>query len=280
MDPVNIGIIGLGTVGCGVVNVLERNAEEIARRAGRHIVITHGVVRNVNGERGCPTGALTITDDVNQVINNPGLDIIIELVGGLDIPRDIVRRSLANGKHVVTANKALIAVHGNEIFALARKMELIVAFEAAVGGGISIIKVLREGLSGNRINRVVGIINGTSNYILSDMLEEKVTFSRSLSQAQKLGYAEKDPRFDIEGIDAAHKLAILASIAYGIPLQFDDAYIEGISAVTLEDIDYAYELGYRIKHLGLAVRQVDGSELRTHPCLVPKTPIFQEFIRF
>ena len=269
MKPVNIGIIGLGTVGCGVVNVLQRNAEEISRRAGRRIVVTHGVVRDIGRLRQCYTDSFSMTTDPNEVTDHPDIDIVIELIGGVEISRDVVRRSLANGKHVVTANKALIAQHGNEIFELAREQGLTVAFEAAVGGGISVIKVLREGLSGNRINRIAGIINGTSNYILTDMLENDVDFSRSLKEAQRLGYAESDPTFDIEGTDAAHKLAILASIAYGIPLKFDEVYIEGIANITSEDIGYAAELGYRVKHLGLAIRRDDGIELRTHPCLLP-----------
>jgi homoserine dehydrogenase len=270
MKPVNIGIIGLGTVGCGVVNVLHRNAEEISRRAGRRIVVTHGVVRDVNLRRECPTDTLSITTDPSAVTDHPEIDIVVELVGGLEIPLDVVNRSLINGKHVVTANKALIAVHGNEIFNLARKQGLTVAFEAAVAGGISIIKVLREGLAGNCINRIAGIINGTSNFILTDMMENNVDFSESLKAAQRLGYAESDPVFDIDGTDAAHKLAILASIAYGIPLKFNQVYIEGITGITLEDIGYASELGYRIKHLGLAIRRGDGIELRTHPCLIPR----------
>ena len=268
MKPVNIGIIGLGTVGCGVVNVLQRNAEEISRRAGRRILVTHGVVRDMGRLRACQTDAFSMTTDPNEVTDHPDVDIVVELIGGLEISREIVARSLANGKHVVTANKALIAEHGNEIFALARDQGLTVAFEAAVAGGISIIKVLREGLAGNRINRVAGIINGTSNYILTDMLENDVDFTESLKEAQRLGYAESDPTFDLDGTDAAHKLAILASIAYGIPLKFNHVYIEGITNITSEDIGYATELGYRIKHLGLAIRKKDGIELRTHPCLL------------
>jgi homoserine dehydrogenase len=268
MKPVNIGIIGLGTVGCGVVNVLHRNAEEISRRAGRRIVVTHGVVRDIGRPRACDTDAFFMTTDSSEVTDRPDIDIVVELVGGIETSLDVVRRSLATGKHVVTANKALIAEHGNEIFALARDQGLTVAFEAAVAGGISVIKVLREGLAGNRINRVAGIINGTSNFILTDMLENDVEFSESLKEAQRLGYAESDPAFDVEGTDAAHKLAILASIAYGIPLKFDQVYIEGITSVTSEDIGYATELGYRVKHLGLAIRRNYGIELRTHPCLV------------
>jgi homoserine dehydrogenase len=270
MKPVNIGIIGLGTVGCGVINVLQRNAEEISRRAGSHIVVTHAVVRDINRMRACHTDSFAMTTDPKEVTDHPEIDIVVELIGGLGISQDVVQRSLTNGKHVVTANKALIAEHGNEIFALARERGLTVAFEAAVAGGISVIKVLREGLAGNRINWIAGIINGTSNYILTDMVENDVDFSESLLEAQRLGYAESDPAFDINGTDAAHKLAILASIAYGIPLKFDQVYIEGITDVTLADIGYAAELGYRIKHLGLAIRKNDGIELRTHPALVPK----------
>jgi homoserine dehydrogenase len=270
MKPVNIGIIGLGTVGCGVVNVLHRNADEICRRAGRRIEVTHGVVRDINRLRACQTDTFALTTDPNKITDHPDIDIVVELIGGVNISLGIVRRSLTNGKHVVTANKALIAEHGNEIFALARDRGLTVAFEAAVAGGISIIKVLREGLAGNRINRIAGIINGTSNYILTDMFENNNDFSESLKEAQRLGYAENDPAFDIEGTDGAHKLAILASIAYGIPLKFDQVYIEGITSITPDDISYATELGYRVKHLGLAIRKHDGIELRTHPCLVPE----------
>jgi len=270
MKPVNIGIIGLGTVGSGVVRLLHRNAEEISRRAGRSILATHAVVRDTSLARDCPTHLLFLTTNPYDVTDNSEIDIVIELVGGIGFAQDVIQRALENGKHVITANKALIAKHGNEIFSLALNKGLTVAFEAAVGGGISIIKVLREGLSGNFINRIVGIINSTSNYILSDMSENTVELSESLRNAQQLGYAETDPRFDIEGIDAAHKLAILASIAYGIPLQFDRVYIEGISEITSTDIAYADELGYRIKHLGIAVRRSNGIELRAHPCLVKK----------
>ena len=267
MKPVKVGICGLGTVGGGTFNVLQRNAEEISRRAGREIEVAQIAMRTPNPL--CQITGTPITHDVFAVATNPEIDIVIELIGGYTIARDLVLLAIENGKHVVTANKALIAVHGNEIFAKAREKGVIVAFEAAVAGGIPVIKAIREGLSANRINWVAGIINGTGNFILTEMREKGRTFADVLAEAQALGYAEADPTFDVEGIDAAHKLTILASIAFGIPLQFDKAYTEGITKLTTADVNYAEALGYRIKHLGVARRTAAGIELRVHPTLIP-----------
>lgn len=267
MKPVKVGICGLGTVGSGTFNVLKRNAEEIARRAGRGIEVAQIAQRRPNPQ--CDTGSTPITADVLAVADNPEIDVVVELIGGYTLARELVLRAIANGKHVVTANKALIAVHGNEIFAKAREQGVIVAFEASVAGGIPVIKALREGLAANRINWVAGIINGTGNFILSEMREKGRTFPDVLAEAQTLGYAEADPTFDVEGIDAAHKLTILASIAFGIPLQFDKAYTEGITRLTTADVGYAEALGYRIKHLGVARSTDQGIELRVHPTLIP-----------
>lgn len=267
MKPVKVGICGLGTVGGGTFNVLKRNAEEISRRAGRLIEVVQVASRSVNPE--CDTSTTEMVDDVFAIVDNPEIDVIVELVGGETLAKDIVLRAIENGKHVVTANKALIAVHGNEIFARARERGVIVGFEAAVAGGIPVIKAIREGLAGNRINWLAGIINGTGNFILSEMREKGRTFEDVLQEAQALGYAEADPTFDVEGIDAAHKLTILASIAFGIPLQFDKAYTEGIAQLTTADVNYAEALGYRIKHLGMARRTDLGIELRVHPTLIP-----------
>ena len=267
MKPVKVGICGLGTVGSGTFNVLKRNAEEIARRAGRGIEVAQIAQRRPNPN--CDTGSTPITADVLAVADNPEIDVVVELIGGYTLARELVLRAIANGKHVVTANKALIAVHGNEIFAKAREQGVIVAFEASVAGGIPVIKALREGLAANRINWVAGIINGTGNFILSEMREKGRTFPDVLAEAQALGYAEADPTFDVEGIDAAHKLTILASIAFGIPLQFDKAYTEGITRLTTADVGYAEALGYRIKHLGVARSTTQGIELRVHPTLIP-----------
>ena len=268
-DPINIGLVGLGTVGAGTVNVLRRNQVEISRRAGREIRIRSAAVRDLKVPRDCVVDDLTLTSNPFDVTDDPDISLVVELVGGCDIAKEVVLRSLQQGKHVVTANKALIALHGNDIFQTAHERGLMVAFEAAVAGGISIIKVIREGLSGNRIDRIVGIINGTSNYILTLMLEEHYSFESALQEAQRKGFAETDPSFDVDGIDAGHKLAILAAIGFGIPLQFDRVHVEGISNVTLDDIQYAAELGYRIKHLGIAQRTPAGAELRTHACLTP-----------
>jgi homoserine dehydrogenase len=267
LKPVKVGICGLGTVGGGTFNVLQRNAVEISRRAGRGIEVAQIAARHLNPA--CNTGDTPITGDVFEVVNNPDIDVIIELIGGSTVAFEVVMQAIANGKHVVTANKALIAVHGNEIFEAASKQGVMVAFEASVAGGIPIIKALREGLAANQIDWVAGIINGTGNFILTEMRDKGRTFDDVLAEAQVLGYAESDPTFDVEGIDAAHKLTILASIAFGIPLQFDKAYTEGISKLTTADVRYAEAFGYRIKHLGIARRTPDGVELRVHPTLIP-----------
>lgn len=270
MDPVKVGLLGLGTVGGGTVNVLQRNAEEIARRAGRGIVVTHAAARDLNKPRICSTDGITVTTTPQDVVEDPEVAIVIELIGGDTLALDLVMRAIENGKHVVTANKALIAKHGNEIFKAAQAKGVIVAFEAAVAGGIPIIKAIREGLAGNRIEWLAGIINGTGNFILTEMRDKGRDFDDVLKEAQELGYAEADPEFDVEGIDAAHKLTILASIAFGIPLQFEKAYTEGITKITREDVTYAEELGYRIKHLGISRRTDKGVELRVHPTLIPE----------
>ncbi len=269
MNPVKVGLLGLGTVGGGTVNVLSRNAAEIVRRAGRGIEVVHASARDVAKLRICSTAGIKLTSDPFEVVNNPELEVIVELMGGTTVARDVVMGAIANGKHVVTANKALIARYGNEIFAAARKKGVMVAFEAAVAGGIPIIKAIREGLAGNRIEWLAGIINGTGNFILTEMRDKGRDFADVLVEAQRLGYAEADPTFDVEGIDAAHKLTILASIAFGIPLQFEKAYTEGITRITRQDVGYAEELGYRIKHLGIARRTEHGIELRVHPTLIP-----------
>jgi homoserine dehydrogenase len=267
LKPVKVGICGLGTVGGGTFNVLTRNAQDIARRAGREIIIAQVATRHPNPD--VDTGAVAITADVNDVINNPEIDVVVELIGGYTIAKDVVLGAIANGKHVVTANKALIAVHGDEIFAAAEAKGVSVMYEAAVAGGIPIIKAIREGLAANRINWLAGIINGTGNFILTEMRDKGRDFADVLAEAQALGYAEADPTFDVEGIDAAHKLTILSSIAYGIPLQFARCYTEGISKVTPDDVEYAEELGYRIKHLGVSRRTEKGIDLRVHPTMIP-----------
>ena len=267
--PVKVGLLGLGTVGGGVTRVLARNAEEISRRAGREIVITHAAAKNLNTTT-ANTAGMKLTGEALEVVDDPEVSIVVELMGGYEPARSLALRALANGKHLVTANKALIARHGNEIFAAARAAGMMVAFEAAVAGGIPIIKAIREGLAGNRIEWVAGIINGTANFILTEMRDKGRDFPEVLAEAQALGYAEADPTFDIEGIDAAHKLTILASIAFGIPLQFDKVYIEGISRITREDVAYAEQLGYRIKHLGIARHETHGAQLRVHPTLIPQ----------
>ena len=270
MNPVNVGLLGLGTVGGGTFNVLNRNAEEITRRAGRGIRITQAAARDYD-PAGLPgIDAISVSDDAFAVVDNPDIDIIVELIGGYEPARELVLKAIANGKHVVTANKALIALHGNEIFSAAQEQGVMVAFEAAVAGGIPIIKALREGLSANKINWLAGIINGTGNFILTEMRDKGRDFADVLSEAQALGYAEADPTFDVEGIDAAHKLTILASIAFGIPLQFDKVYTEGISQITREDVGYAEAFGYRIKHLGYTRRTDKGIEMRVHPTLIPE----------
>ena len=270
MEPVKIGILGLGTVGCGTVNVLTRNADEIQRRAGRGIRVVHAAARDLKRKRNCPTDGIRLTADPQDVVNDPEVQLVVELMGGYEPARTLVLKAIENGKHVVTANKAMIAAHGNEIFAAAHKKGVMVAFEAAVAGGIPIIKTIREGLAGNRIEWLAGIINGTSNFILTEMRDRGADFADVLAEAQRLGYAEADPTFDVEGIDAAHKLTILAAIAFGIPLQFKKAYTEGITKITRLDVEYAEQLGYRIKSLGIARRTSAGVELRVHPTLIPE----------
>lgn len=270
MEPVKVGLLGLGTVGGGTVNVLKRNAEEISRRAGRGIVVSHAAAQDLSKPRICDSTGITLTTDPAVVVNDPEIQIVVELIGGVGLAHEMVMRAIDQGKHVVTANKALIAKHGNEIFAAARDKGVMVAFEAAVAGGIPIIKAIREGLAGNHIQWLAGIINGTGNFILTEMRDKGRDFDDVLKEAQALGYAEADPTFDVEGIDAAHKLTILASIAFGIPLQFDAAYTEGITKITREDVTYAEQLGYRIKHLGITKRTQQGIELRVHPTLIPE----------
>ncbi len=270
MNAVNIGLIGLGTVGSGTLLVLQRNAEEISRRAGREIKIIAAAVRDLSKPRDVDTTGIHLTEDISEIVNHPDIQVVVEVAGGGGVILDAALQALDNGKHLVTANKELIATHGNSLFEKAQCKGLTVAFEAAVAGGIPIIKSIREGLSANRIEWLAGIINGTSNYILTQMSQSSRDFDDVLSEAQALGYAEADPAFDIEGIDAAHKLTILASIAFGISLQFDKVCIEGIAGVTVEDIAWAEELGYRIKHLGIAKKTDKGVELRVHPTLIPE----------
>ncbi len=269
MKPINVGLLGLGTVGGGTLTVLRRNATEITRRAGREIRVLRAAVRNLDKAK-LLAGDLPLSTNPFDVVDDPEIDIVVELIGGLEPARELVMQAIANGKHVVTANKHLVAKHGNEIFAAAQAKGVMVAFEAAVAGGIPIIKALREGLTANRIEWLAGIINGTSNFILTEMRDKGAAFEDVLKEAQRLGYAEADPTFDIEGIDAAHKLTILSAIAFGIPMQFDRAYTEGISKLTREDVQYAEELGYRIKLLGIARRAENGIELRVHPTLIPE----------
>jgi len=269
MKPINVGLLGIGTVGGGTFAVLKRNQEEITRRAGRGIVIKIIADRGVDKARRIAGDDTLITADGNDVVTHPDVSIVIELIGGLTTAKELILKAIENGKHVVTANKALLASYGTEIFAAAQKKGVMVAFEAAVAGGIPIIKALREGLTANRIEWIAGIINGTSNFILSEMRNKGLDFDTVLKQAQKLGYAEVDPTFDIEGTDAAHKITIMAAIAFGIPMQLDKAYTEGIAKLTREDIRYAEELGYRIKLLGITKRTSKGIELRVHPTLIP-----------
>ncbi|QTR47523.1 homoserine dehydrogenase [Thiothrix litoralis] len=269
MDPVKVGLLGLGTVGGGTAIVLKRNAEEIARRAGRGIVIDYAANLDLSRAEELGLGSVRLTQDAFEVVNDPDIQIVVELIGGYTVARDLVLQAIRNGKHVVTANKALIALHGNEIFAAAQEQGVVVAFEAAVAGGIPVIKAVREGLAANRIEWLAGIINGTGNFILTEMRDKGRAFADVLAEAQALGYAEADPTFDVEGIDAGHKLTILSSIAFGIPLQFKQTYTEGITKITAEDVTYATELGYRIKHLGIARRTPKGIEQRVHPTLIP-----------
>lgn len=269
MKPIQVGLLGIGTVGSGVFTVLARNQEEIKRRAGRGIRIHTVADLNTKRAQELVNGQAEVVDDARKVIQNPEIDIVIELIGGYGIAKDLVLEAIAAGKHVVTANKALIAVHGNEIFKAAHDKGVMVAFEAAVAGGIPIIKALREGLSANRIEWIAGIINGTTNFILSEMRDKGLDFSTALKEAQRLGYAEADPTFDIEGIDAAHKATIMSAIAFGVPMQFAQAHVEGITKLSAIDIKYAEQLGYRIKLLGITKKTPSGIELRVHPTLVP-----------
>ncbi len=269
MKPIQVGLLGMGVVGSGTFNVLRRNQTEIKRRAGRGIDITMVADLDVARAQGLAGAGVTVVSDARAVIANPDIDIVIELIGGCGIARTLVLEAIAAGKHVVTANKALLAVHGTEIFAAASSQGVMVAFEAAVAGGIPIIKALREGLTANSIQWIAGIINGTTNFILSEMRDKGLDFDVVLKQAQRLGYAEADPTFDIEGVDAAHKVTIMSAIAFGIPVQFDKAYVEGITKLGATDIKYAEQLGYRIKLLGITKRVANGVELRVHPSLVP-----------
>jgi homoserine dehydrogenase len=269
MKPMNVGLLGLGTVGGGTLTVLRRNATEITRRAGREIRVTMAAVRDLDKAKPYASNGLVLTNNPFEVVDNPDIDIVVETMGGIDPAKDLILMAIENGKHVVTANKALIANHGTEIFAAAQKKGVMVAFEAAVGGGIPIIKAIREGLTANRIEWIAGIINGTTNFILTEMRDKGAGFDEMLKEAQRLGYAEADPTFDVEGVDAAHKLTIMSAIAFGIPMQFDQAYIEGITQLTGDDVKYAEQLGYRIKLLGITKRTPNGIELRVHPALIP-----------
>jgi homoserine dehydrogenase len=269
MNPIRVGLLGLGTVGSGTVEVLRRNREEIARRAGREVVVAAASARDLKKERAVSLEGIELVADPGEIVARPDIDIVVELIGGDTVARELVLAAIANGKHVVTANKALLARHGTEVFARAHEKGVMVAFEGSVAGGIPIIKAIREGLSANRIEWIAGIINGTCNFILSEMRDKGLPFDMVLAEAQKLGYAEADPTFDIEGVDAAHKLTILAAIAFGIPMQFEKVCVEGISRLTAIDIKYAEGLGYRIKLLGIARRTKAGIELRVHPTLIP-----------
>jgi len=273
MKPVNIGLLGIGTVGLGTYRVLNRNQEEIQRRAGRHIRISMVADIDVERARSLVHSDCVVVNDGRQIIATPDIDIVVELIGGYGIAYELVMAAIESGKHVVTANKALLAVHGTEIFAAAQRKGVMVAFEASVAGGIPIIKALREGLTANRIEWIAGIINGTTNFILSQMREKNWSFQQALETAQSLGYAEADPTFDIQGIDAAHKASIMAAIAFGVRMPFKSAYIEGITQLQTQDIRFSEQLGYRIKLLGIAKQTVDGIELRIHPCLVPAKSI-------
>ena len=273
MKTIKVGILGLGTVGGGTANILKNNAAEITRRLGSEIEVVAASVRNLDGERLCDCADIELSDDPFVIVNNADVDIVVETIGGETLAKDLIMQSIKAGKHVVTANKALIALHGAELFAAAQDNNISLMYEAAVAGGISVIKDIREGLSANRIEWLAGIINGTGNFILTEMRDKGRSFADVLAEAQSLGYAEADPTFDVEGIDAAHKLTILAAIAFGIPLSFDKVYTEGISKISLTDVAYAGELGYRIKHLGIA-KQVDGGfELRVHPTLIPENQL-------
>lgn len=269
-NELRVGLLGIGTVGGGTFNVLTRNANEITRRTGCHIHVVQVADRNLAHATSVTDDASIVTDDAFAVVSNPNVDVVVELIGGYTIAKELVLKAIANKKHVVTANKALIALHGNEIFAAAKANNVIVAYEAAVAGGIPIIKALREGLSANKIEWLAGIINGTTNFILTEMFEKGLAFSDVLGEAQRLGYAEADPTFDVEGIDAAHKLTIMSAIAFGMPMKFNEAYTEGITQLEQIDIQYAEELGYRVKLLGITKRTDKGVELRVHPTLIPE----------
>ncbi len=271
LKPISVGLVGLGTVAQGTLRVLEQNREELARRIGRAIEVTHVGARR--DRDGVDLSHVKVSRDLMEVALDPEVDIFVELIGGIDYARELIEAAIASGKHVVTANKALIAEYGNALFEKAQARGVTIAFEAAVAGGIPVIKAIREGLAANQINWLAGIINGTGNFILTAMRDDGRAFADVLAEAQALGYAEADPTFDVEGIDAAHKLAILASIAFGIPLTFNSVYTQGISTIDLDDIDYAEELGYRIKHLGIARRREDGVELRVHPTLIAETEL-------
>ncbi|MDO4904583.1 MAG: homoserine dehydrogenase [Lautropia sp.] len=268
MEVIKVGLLGLGTVGGGVFEVLQKNGDEISRRAGRRIEVVRVVTRGLEQARGM-VGGTPLSEDPFDIVEDPDVDVLVEVMGGTTVARDVVLAAIGKGKQVVTANKALLAIHGNEIFRVAQEAGVMVAFEAAVAGGIPILKALREGLAANHIDSLAGIINGTTNFILSEMRAKGLSFADALVQAQALGYAEADPTFDIEGVDAAHKATLLASMAFGVPVQFDGAYIEGISKLAAADFDYAERLGYRIKLLGIARRRKTGIELRVHPTLIP-----------
>ncbi len=270
MKTIKVGLLGLGTVGGGTVDILQNTLPEIQRRLGQKIEVAIIAVRDLTRPRAVDTTGIQLTDNTQEVVNHPDVDIVVELMGGTGLAKELLETAINNGKHVVTANKALIAEFGNELFALAEKNNVVVAYEAAVAGGIPVIKAVREGLAANKIEWVAGIINGTGNYILTEMKKPGADFAKVLKVAQELGYAEADPTFDVEGIDAAHKLTILASIAFGIELQFNKVYTEGISKVTADDIRFADQLGYEVKHLGIANRTADGFSLRVHPTMVPK----------
>jgi homoserine dehydrogenase len=270
MKSLKVGLLGIGTVGGGTYAVLTRNQEQISRRAGRKIEVVKVADRNLELAKKLTNGQVEVTDDVFSVVTDPNVDVVVELIGGYTLAKDVVLKAIEHGKHVVTANKALIATHGNEIFAAAKAKGVIVAFEAGVAGGIPIIKALREGLVANKIEWIAGIINGTTNFILTEMRDKGLAFADVLGEAQRLGYAEADPTFDVEGIDAAHKLMIMAAIGFGIPMQFDKVYTEGITKLETKDIRYAEELGYRVKLLGITKHSENGIEIRVHPALIPE----------
>lgn len=271
MQPVRIGILGAGTVGSGTIKLLKENKAEMSRRLGRDLIITHIASRNISRIRHLAQEGITVSDQINDVIYSPDVDIVVELIGGTDVAREAVLQAIKNGKHIVTANKKLLAEYGNEVFTLAAQNNIMVMFEAAIAGGIPIVKALREGLAANQIQSVAGIINGTSNFILSEMRNHNSSFAEALKRAQELGYAEADPTFDIEGHDAAHKLSIISALVFGTPIHFNQCYLEGIRHLDSQDIKYAEELGYRVKLLGITQRNPKGIELRVHPTLIPQT---------